>query len=73
MLAVTTQEQADLKQGRAIVLLPSALAALEAAFRPRMIGDLDASKFVLARNEDNAIALCDARDGKLVPKRVFNL
>jgi tRNA pseudouridine55 synthase len=73
VLAVTTQEQANLKQGRAIVLLPSALAALEAAFRPRMIGDLDASRFVLARYEDKAVALCDARNGKLVPKRVFNL
>lgn len=73
VLAVTTQEQADLKQGRAIVLLPTKLAALEAAFRPRMIGDLDASRFVLASCEDKAVALCDARDGKLVPKRVFNL
>lgn len=73
VLAITAEERADLKQGRAIVLLPSTLAALEAAFRPRMIGDLDASKYVLARFEDKAIALCDARDGKLVPKRVFNL
>lgn len=72
-LAITAQEQADLKQGRAIVLLPSAQAALEAAFRPRMIGDLDASRYVLARFEDKAIALCDARDGQLGPKRVFNL
>lgn len=73
VLAITADERANLKQGRAIVLLPSALAAIEAAFRPRMIGDLDASQYVLARFEDKAVALCDARGGQLGPKRVFNL
>jgi tRNA pseudouridine55 synthase len=73
VLAITAEERADLKQGRAIVLLPSTQAALEAAFRPRMIGELDASRYVLAKCEDKAVALCDTRHGQLGPKRVFNM
>ena len=71
VLAVTDKEEADLKQGRAIVLHPSVLANLRLSFRDRMIGDLDASCYVLAKTDGIDIALCDARDGLLMPKRVF--
>ncbi|PHR93653.1 MAG: tRNA pseudouridine(55) synthase TruB [Robiginitomaculum sp.] len=72
-LAVTDDEAFDLKLGRAILVHPSAFAELRTAFRPRQIGDLDASRYVLAECEGVEIALCDARAGHLRPKRVFNL
>jgi len=73
VLALGENEQFDLKQGRAIVLHPSTFASLRAAFRPRIIGGQDASRMVLAKFEDAEIALCEARAGRLSPKRVFNL
>ncbi len=72
-LAVTEDERADLKLGRAIVLLPDAFASLAPSFRPRPIGDLDASRYVLANYQGEAVALCEARAGRLSPKRVFNI
>ena len=72
-LAVTEDERADLKLGRAIVLLPDAFASLRPSFRSRPIGDLDASRYVLAKYQDEAVALCEARAGRLSPKRVFNI
>ena len=72
-LAVTADEQFDLKHGRAIALHPSAFDVLKPAFRPRQIGDLDASRYVLIKHDDQDIALCEARAGWLKPKRVFNL
>lgn len=59
VLALTKQEAVELKHGRAIVLTPS-LAA-------------ENPEWILAMLEDQAIALCDAFDGQLRPKRVFNL
>lgn len=73
VLAVNENERFDLKQGRAIVLHPSIFASLKATFRPRIIGDIDASRMVLAKHEGVEIALCEARAGQLSPKRVFNL
>lgn len=73
VLAVNENEKFDLKQGRAIVLHPSIFASLKATFRPRMLGDVDVSRMVLAKFEGVEIALCEARAGQLSPKRVFNL
>ena len=73
VLAVNENETFDLKQGRAIVLHPSEFASLKAAFRPRFIGELDASRMVLVTHDGVEIALCEARAGRLSPKRVFNL
>ncbi|MCF6221167.1 MAG: tRNA pseudouridine(55) synthase TruB [Robiginitomaculum sp.] len=73
VLAVNENERFDLKQGRAIVLHPSIFASLKAAFYPRSVGDLDVSRMVLAKHEGVEIALCEARAGRLSPKRVFNL
>ena len=72
-LAVTEDERSDLKLGRAIVLHPSAFASLRPSFRPRTIGDMDASRMVLAQFEGEPVALCEARAGRLSPKRVFNI
>ncbi len=73
VLAVTEDEAFDLRQGRAIVLLPPSFASLKARFRPRRIGGQDASRMVLAKQGEVEIALCEARAGRLSPKRVFNL
>ncbi len=72
-LAVTDDEEFHLRQGRAILVHPSQFATLRACFRPRQIGDLDASRFVLAKRDEREIALCEARAGQLRPKRVFNV
>lgn len=72
-LAITENERGDLKLGRAIVLHPSKMAELRPAFQPRMIGDLDVSRYVMAIFEGELVALCEARMGKLSPKRVFNI
>lgn len=71
--AINPDEHFELKQGRAITLLPHTAKALKAAARPRHIGDLDASRYVLATSEGRAVALCDARAGRLSPKRVFQI
>ena len=73
VLAVTEDEEFDLRLGRAILVHPSKFAELRASFRPRQIGDLDASRFVLAKRDEREIALCEARAGQLRPKRVFNI
>ena len=57
--ALTEQEAIELKHGRAIVLTPS--------FEPQN------PEWVLAMLEDKAVALCNAIDGQLRPKKVFNL
>ncbi len=72
-LALSENEYADLKQGRAIVLHPTSMASIKPGFRPRQIGGLDASRYVVARFEGQAVALCEARAGRLSPKRVFNI
>ena len=59
VLAITEQDAKNLKQGRAIVLTPSDIAA--------------ETETVLAMWEDKAVALCDTHEGFLKPKRVFNL
>ncbi len=71
--AITENEHFDIRQGRAIPLLPKAAKDLKAASRPRYIGDLDASRYVLATYEEKPVALCDARAGQLSPKRVFQI
>jgi len=71
--AITENEHFDIRQGRAIPLLPKAAKDLKAASRPRFIGDLDASRYVLATFEEKPIALCEARAGQLSPKRVFQI
>ena len=73
VLAVTEKERSFLKQGRAIVLTPSAFASLKAVSKPQDFAALDASLVVLAKFEDRSVALCHACAEKLVPKRVFNL
>ena len=57
--ALTEQEAIELKHGRAIVLTPSLMA--------------ENPDWVLAMLEDKAVALCNAIDGQLRPKKVFNL
>ncbi|MEE9347227.1 MAG: tRNA pseudouridine(55) synthase TruB [Robiginitomaculum sp.] len=69
--AITDDEQFDIRQGRAITLIPPIAKALKQAARPRFIGDLDASRYVLAIYDGKPVALCDARAGQLSPKRVF--
>ena len=59
VLALTEQEAIELKHGRAIVFTPSLMAA-----NP---------DWILAMLEDKAVALCNAIDGQLRPKKVFNL
>jgi tRNA pseudouridine55 synthase len=72
-LALTEDEYADVKQGRVIVLHPTTMASIKPAFRPRMIGDVDASRYVVVTFEGVMVALCEARAGALRPKRVFNI
>jgi len=64
VLAVTDQDAANLKQGRAIALPNSLNQSPEAAETPQ---------WVLAMRGKQAVALCDPRGGVLAPKRVFNL
>ena len=59
VLALTELEATELKHGRAIVLTPS----IEA----------ENSEWILAMLGDKAIALCNAIEGQLRPKKVFNL
>ena len=70
-LAVTDGEAFQLRQGRSIVLPPRQASKLRDLRRPRMIGDKDYSKAVLAMGEDRAVAIGEARAGKLSPLRVF--
>ena len=59
VLALTEQEAIELKHGRAI--------AVPLSFKAKN------SEWVLAMLEETAIALCDAQEGLLRPKRVFNI
>ena len=59
VLALTEQEAIELKHGRAIVLTPSLVAANPA--------------WILAMLDEKAVALCNAIEGQLRPKKVFNL
>jgi len=70
-VAVTEDEAFQLKQGRPIVLLPRRASELRALRRPRTIGDRDYSRAVLAMEGDRAVAIGEARAGKLSPVRVF--
>ena len=63
VFAASDQETIDLKHGRAIAL-PLTHNQSELSDQPN---------WVLAMNNDIAIALCDAQDGILSPKRVFNM
>lgn len=73
-VAVTDDEALSLKQGREIVLLPRLATELRDKARPRTIDGKDASRWALAVTEDGtAMAIGDARAGRLKPVRVFNL
>ena len=61
VLAVTEQDAVDLKQGREITA------------SPQVLKELLKSDYVRAERDGVLIALCQPRDGILVPKRVFNL
>ncbi len=61
VLSLTSEQAIDLKHGRAIALPPSFEI------------ETDAQAWVLAMEGDKAAALCEAQDGALAPKRVFNL
>ncbi len=71
-LAVTAEEAFQLRQGRSIVLPPRRASELRDLRRPRTIGGNDYSKAVLAMDGDRAVAIGEARAGKLSPVRVFN-
>ena len=71
-LAVTADEAFQLRQGRSIVLPPRRASELRDLRRPRTIGGKDYSKAVLAMDGDRAVAIGEARAGKLSPVRVFN-
>lgn len=72
-LAVTEDEDFQLKQGRSIVLLPRQAKELKEHRRPRMIGGKDCTFTALAERDGVAVALGDAQAGKFQPTRVFNL
>jgi tRNA pseudouridine55 synthase len=70
-LAVTDGEAFQLRQGRPVVLPPRQASELRDLRCPRMIGDKDYSKAVVAMGNDRAVAIGEARAGKLSPLRVF--
>ncbi len=72
-LAITGDEAARLKQGRAIVLLPHLAEEMRAARRPRVVNGEDASRLALAMQENTAVALGEVRAGRFQPVRVFQL
>ncbi|WP_091735201.1 tRNA pseudouridine(55) synthase TruB [Phenylobacterium immobile] len=65
-LAVTDEDAFRLKQGRSIVLLPRQQEAVQARLKP-------GSRAVSAMMGKTMVALCEMRDGRLEPSRVFNL
>ena len=65
-LALTTEDAFRLSQGRAVVLLPRQVEALETLLT-------EGSRTVLARQEQTLVAICEMRAGQLNPVRVFNL
>ena len=72
-LAVTQEDAFRLSQGRAVVLLPRQVETLRARLKPRIVGDKDASRTVLATDGGRALALCEMRAGRLQPTRLFHL
>ncbi len=70
-LAVTDGEAFQLRQGRPVVLPPRQASELRDLRQPRVIGDKDYSKAVVAMGDDRAVAIGEARAGKLSPLRVF--
>ncbi len=72
-LAVTGEEAARLKQGRAIVLLPHVAQELRELRRPRTVSGEDASRLALAMCGDLAVAIGEVRAGRLQPVRVFQM
>ena len=73
VLDVNKSERYDLQLGRAIVLHPDIFASLRSAFHPRIIEGKDVSRYVLVKCEGQAIALCEARAGRLSPKRGYRM
>jgi tRNA pseudouridine55 synthase len=71
-LAVTEDEAAQIRQGRAIVLLPRIAQELRALRRPRDISGKDGSRMAVAMCGEMAVALGEAQAGKFQPSRVFN-
>jgi tRNA pseudouridine55 synthase len=72
-LAVTQEDAFRLSQGRAVVLLPRQVETLRARLKPRIVGDMDVSRTVLAMDGGRALALCEMRAGRLQPTRLFHL
>lgn len=68
---ITDDEAFQLRQGRSIVLLPNQANTLKAARQPREIAGKDYSKAALAMGRDRAVAIGEAKAGKLSPLRVF--
>ncbi|MDB5439106.1 MAG: tRNA pseudouridine(55) synthase TruB [Caulobacteraceae bacterium] len=64
-LAVTHEDATGLAQGRAIVLLPRQVETLRSRLKP---GQLTVS----AMEGERLVALCEMRDGRLEPSRVFH-
>lgn len=71
-LAITAEDVSKLRQGRPLTLLPFQMEELRPFFRPRKVADWDASRAVVAFWQGRAIALGEARAGKLSPIRVFH-
>ena len=65
-LALTTEDAFRLSQGRAVVLPPRQIEALETLLT-------EGSRTVLARQDETLVAICEMRAGQLNPVRVFNL
>ena len=65
-LALTAEDASKLSQGRAVVLLPGQVEALQAILR-------DGAQTVLAKLENIPVSICEVRAGRLNPVRVFNL
>lgn len=70
-IPVTEDEAFQLRQGRSIVLLPNLASQLKARREPRRIAGKDYSRAAVAMGRDRAVAIGEARAGKLSPLRVF--
>ncbi|MEO1038799.1 MAG: tRNA pseudouridine(55) synthase TruB [Pseudomonadota bacterium] len=71
-LAVTDDEAFQLRRGQPIVLPPRRASELRALRTPRIVGGRDYSKAVIAMGDDRAVAIGEAKAGRLSPIRVFN-
>ena len=65
-LALTTEDASKLSQGRAVVLLPGQVEALQTVLK-------DGAQTVLAKLDQTPVSICEVRAGYLNPVRVFNL